>query len=96
MMRDDGLAVLTPYDAIYFGAVGESARRLRVPVWGLILPIRQTFHLGFPVWEDRIFAAVRQVLKDPKARTPDMGGTGTTRSAAAVIRRCLEEGLADD
>lgn len=93
MMPDDGLAGLTPYDAIYFGAVGKSALRLRVPVWGLILSIHQTFHLGFPMWEDRIFAAVRQALKGPTARTPDVGGTDTT--VAAVVGRRLEEGLAD-
>lgn len=43
MMPSDAIEILKKYDAIYFGAVGDPALPLHVPVWGLILPIRQSF-----------------------------------------------------
>lgn len=43
MLPSDGIKTLAAYDAIYFGAVGDPTLPLHVPIWGLILPIRQAF-----------------------------------------------------
>ena len=43
MMDEDGLDRLRPYDAIYFGAVGDPSVPDDVAVWDLILPIRKRF-----------------------------------------------------
>lgn len=43
VMPKDGIEQLANYDAIYFGAVGDPDLPLALPVWGLVLPIRQAF-----------------------------------------------------
>ena len=43
LMPSDGLAQLKPYDAIYFGAVGDPEVPDHITLWGLRLPICQGF-----------------------------------------------------
>lgn len=43
MMPDDGLATLAPFDAIYFGAVGDENIPDHITLWGLRLAICQGF-----------------------------------------------------
>jgi len=43
MMPGDGLAILSGYDAILFGAVGFPSVPDHVSLWGLLLPLRQHF-----------------------------------------------------
>lgn len=43
MMPDDGLKQLQSFDAILFGAVGDSRVPEHIPIWELILPIRKHF-----------------------------------------------------
>lgn len=43
MMPDDGLEQLATYDAILFGAIGDSRVPDEVSIWELILPIRKQF-----------------------------------------------------
>ena len=43
MMAEDGLDTLRKFDAIYFGAVGDPAIPDHVTLWGLRLPICQSF-----------------------------------------------------
>lgn len=43
MMPPDGLDVLAGFDAIYLGAVGWPTVPDHLSLWGLLLPIRQTF-----------------------------------------------------
>jgi tartrate dehydrogenase/decarboxylase/D-malate dehydrogenase len=64
MMPPDGLDILRDYDAIYFGAVGDPALPPDVPVWGLILPIRQALQLSVNLRPIRYFPGVRSVLKE--------------------------------
>ena len=46
MMPDDGLKILSDFDAIYLGAVGfPSLVPDHISLWGLLLPIRKTFDL---------------------------------------------------
>jgi len=46
-------------------------------------------HLGYPDLHDRVVAAVSQVLGDGHVRTPDLGGTATTRDMTAAIVAAL-------
>src|SRR3712207_4406007 len=43
MMPPDALEQLRPFDAIYFGAVGDARIQDNVTLNGLLLPIRRTF-----------------------------------------------------
>jgi tartrate dehydrogenase/decarboxylase/D-malate dehydrogenase len=43
MMPADGLRILADYDSILFGAVGFPTVPDHVSLWGLLLPLRQTF-----------------------------------------------------
>ena len=43
MMPSDGLRILADYDSILFGAVGFPTVPDHVSLWGLLLPVRQTF-----------------------------------------------------
>src|SRR5689334_23498459 len=43
MMDVDGLKKLSDFDAIYLGAVGYPTVPDHVSLWGLLLPIRQSF-----------------------------------------------------
>jgi len=43
MMPENGIEILTPYDAILFGAVGSPEVPDHISVWELILPIRREF-----------------------------------------------------
>jgi len=43
MMPENGIELLTPFDAILLGAVGDPAVADHVSLWGLLLPIRRRF-----------------------------------------------------
>ncbi|PZS04737.1 MAG: 3-isopropylmalate dehydrogenase [Chloroflexi bacterium] len=72
MMPEDGLDRLREYDAIYLGAVGDPALPFHVPVWGLILPIRQAFDQYVNLRPVRLLHGVRGVLRDAVAPDIDM------------------------
>jgi tartrate dehydrogenase/decarboxylase/D-malate dehydrogenase len=44
MMPPDGLKILNGYEAIYLGAVGAPDVPDHISLWGLLIPIRRTFH----------------------------------------------------
>ena len=43
MMPEDGIAQLSPFDAIFLGAVGYPGVADHVSLWGLLIPIRRAF-----------------------------------------------------
>jgi tartrate dehydrogenase/decarboxylase/D-malate dehydrogenase len=43
MMPEDGLKIISQFDAIFFGAVGFPGVPDHISLWGLLLPIRRTF-----------------------------------------------------
>jgi len=43
MMPEDGIEQLTPYDALFLGAVGYPGVADHVSLWGLLIPIRRAF-----------------------------------------------------
>ena len=43
MMPEDGIEQLTPFDALFLGAVGYPGVADHVSLWGLLIPIRRAF-----------------------------------------------------
>ena len=64
MMPDDGLAQLKPFDAIYFGAVGDPRVPDHVTLWGLRLAICQGFDQYANVRPTRVLRGLRSPLRD--------------------------------
>ncbi len=64
MMPADGLDVLRPFDAIYFGAVGWLDLPDHVTLWGLRLAICQGFDQWANVRPARLLPGVRGPLRD--------------------------------
>src|SRR5579862_1799407 len=49
-------------------------------------------HLGYPVLADRVETAIRDVIAEGRATTPDLGGDGTTSGFADAVIARLETG----
>jgi len=64
MMPEDGLAQLRPFDAIYFGAVGDPRVPDHVTLWGLRLAICQGFDQYANVRPTRVLRGLRSPLRD--------------------------------
>lgn len=63
MMPADGLDILKPFDAIYFGAVGAPDVPDHVTLWGLRLPICQGFDQYANVRPTRILPGITSPLR---------------------------------
>jgi tartrate dehydrogenase/decarboxylase/D-malate dehydrogenase len=63
MMPDDGLATLSAFDAIYFGAVGSREVPDHVTLWGLRLAICQGFDQYANVRPARVLPGIEPPLK---------------------------------
>ena len=66
MMPPDGLEILKGFDAIYLGAVGAPEVPDHVSLWGLLLPIRRTFHQYVNLRPVRLLKGMKSPLKDKK------------------------------
>lgn len=64
MMPEDGLAVMSGYDAIYFGAVGDPDIADDVTLWGLRLRICQGFDQFANVRPTRSLPGIRSPLRE--------------------------------
>jgi tartrate dehydrogenase/decarboxylase/D-malate dehydrogenase len=64
MLPDDGLAQLRPFDAIYFGAVGDQRIPDHVTLWGLRLAICQGFDQYANVRPTRVLRGLQSPLRD--------------------------------
>lgn len=71
MMPADGLDVLRPFDAIYFGAVGDQRVPDHVTLWGLRLAICQSFDQYANVRPTRVLKGLQSPLRDPAAAELD-------------------------
>jgi len=63
MMPDDGLATLQPFDAIYFGAVGDPALPDDLTLWGLRLKICQGFDQYANIRPTRVLPGLTSPLR---------------------------------
>jgi len=64
MMPEDGLSVLKPFDAIYFGAVGDPDVADYITLWGLRLAICQGFDQYANVRPARLLPGITGPLRD--------------------------------
>src|ERR1041384_1443133 len=80
MMPPDALTTLKPFDAIYFGAVGDPRLQDNVTLNGLLLPIRRGFDQ---------YACVRPAVLYPGVRCPLAGRNGGDIDFA-VVRKTPE------
>ncbi|KAJ9476748.1 Homoisocitrate dehydrogenase, mitochondrial [Pseudozyma hubeiensis] len=66
MMPDDWVELLTPFDAIYFGAVGDPARHPdHITLWGSLLQMRRQFDQYVNLRPCRLVKGVPSPLADP-------------------------------
>jgi tartrate dehydrogenase/decarboxylase/D-malate dehydrogenase len=72
MMPEDGLKTLASYDAIYLGAIGWPSVPDHVSLWGLLLPIRQTFDQYVNLRPVRLLRGVRGPLAGRGPEDVDM------------------------
>ncbi len=72
MMPEDGLRVLEQHDAIFLGAVGSPGVPDHVSLWGLLLPIRQTFDLYVNLRPIRALEGIPSPLRHGSPETIDM------------------------
>jgi tartrate dehydrogenase/decarboxylase/D-malate dehydrogenase len=72
MMPDDGLQQLTPFDAIFLGAVGYPGVPDHVSLWGLLLPIRRGFQQYVNLRPARLLAGVASPLQGRDAGSIDL------------------------
>jgi tartrate dehydrogenase/decarboxylase/D-malate dehydrogenase len=72
MMPPDGLEILKGFDAIYLGAVGAPEVSDHVSLWGLLLPIRRTFHQYVNLRPVRLLKGMQSPLKDKKPKDIDL------------------------
>ena len=64
MMPEDGLERLRLYDAVYLGAVGHPDVPDHVSLWGLLIPLRRSFHQYVNLRPVRLLAGVESPLRD--------------------------------
>lgn len=72
MMPEDGLQLLKGFEAIYLGAVGAPEVPDHVSLWGLLLPIRRTFHQYVNLRPVRLLKGMKSPLKDKKPDDIDL------------------------
>src|SRR5437764_4742367 len=66
MMPEDGIAQIRKHDAIFLGAVGFPGVPDHVSLWGLLIPIRRSFHQYANVRPVRLMDGVPSPLRDGK------------------------------
>ena len=79
-MPEDGLAQIRPFDAILLGAVGWPSVPDHVSLWGMLIPIRRTFHQ---------YACVRPV-RMLRGMTSPLANRGPGEIDLVVVRENVE------
>ena len=72
MMPEDGLDQLRHFEAIFLGAVGFPGVPDHVSLWGLLIPIRRSFHQYINLRPVRLLKGVRSPLAGRTAADIDM------------------------
>ena len=66
MMPADGIEQLSPFDGIFLGAVGQPGVPDHISLWGLLIPIRRSFHQYVNLRPVQLFAGIETPLKNWK------------------------------
>ncbi len=72
MMSPDGLERLRDSDAILLGAVGRPDVPDHISLWGLLIPIRRTFHQYVNLRPVKLWPGIESPLRDATPETLDM------------------------
>src|ERR1700690_20257 len=64
IMPEDGIAQLTPYDAVFLGAVGYPGVPDHISLWGLLIPLPREFQQYINLRPVRLLAGVDTPLKN--------------------------------
>src|SRR5438046_1586824 len=64
MMPEDGIDQLRSFDAVFLGAVGYPGVPDHVSLWGLLIPLRRSFHQYINLRPVRLLAGVDTPLKN--------------------------------
>jgi tartrate dehydrogenase/decarboxylase / D-malate dehydrogenase len=64
MMPSNGLEILKEFDSIFLGAVGDPSVPDHVSLWGLLIPIRRTFHQYVNLRPVRLLRGVTSPLRN--------------------------------
>ena len=71
MMPSNGLGILKGFYAIYLGAVGYPDVPDHISLWGLLIPIRRTFHQYVNLRPVRLLKGIVGPLRDKKPEDID-------------------------
>jgi tartrate dehydrogenase/decarboxylase/D-malate dehydrogenase len=101
LMAEDGLATLRPFDAIFFGAVGDPEIPDHVTLWGLRLPICQGFDQYANVRPARVLPGVTSPLRLAAAQDLDWvivreNSEGEYSGSGGRVHRGLPEEVATE
>src|SRR3954469_5573749 len=72
MMPTDGIETLRASDAILLGAVGRPDVPDHISLWGLLIPIRRTFHQYVNLRPVKLWPGIESPLRDATPETVDM------------------------
>jgi tartrate dehydrogenase/decarboxylase / D-malate dehydrogenase len=77
------------FEPVHGSAPDITGQGIANPMAQLLSGALMLRHLGAEQAADRLEGAVRQALRDPGARTPDIGGAATTLEAADAVKSAL-------
>lgn len=77
------------FEPIHGSAPDIAGKGIANPIGAIWAGALMLDHLGAPDAHDRIVAAIERVLSEDGPRTPDLGGTATTRELADAITQSL-------
>ncbi|AHF06422.1 tartrate dehydrogenase [Desulfitobacterium metallireducens] len=72
MMPKDALAILASFDSILLGAVGDPSVADHVTLWGMLLPIRQSFQEYVNLRPIKLLPGIESPLKNKGVKDIDM------------------------
>jgi tartrate dehydrogenase/decarboxylase/D-malate dehydrogenase len=87
-----GKAYPSMFEPVHGSAPDIAGQRAANPIasfWAVGMMLTE---LGHPNWERLIISAIEQVLEEGSVRTPDLGGTSTTREITDAVIAVLAEG----
>jgi tartrate dehydrogenase/decarboxylase/D-malate dehydrogenase len=77
------------FEPIHGSAPDIAGKGIANPIGAIWAAALMLDHLGQPDASHEIVAAIEQVLGDGRVRTPDLGGTATTRAVADAVMAAL-------
>jgi tartrate dehydrogenase/decarboxylase/D-malate dehydrogenase len=77
------------FEPIHGSAPDIAGRGIANPIGAIWAGALMLDHLGLPEAHDRIVRAIERVVGEGGPRTPDLGGTATTREVADAVATAL-------